>query len=178
MKRTIIGFSLLCAALILAWFLKDLFISVFIIPVILGIYQMARLINSVPQIVWWIVLSLSSLAVIITNLKLPPWGWKNRKKIFLDRGRLGILESLVNESLNSSTYSGQQLSLLIINMDLKNRGQKEINIHKLDNYITSDSVPEEIRNFVRTQTRTTLEIAISYLNRTITGETLNDRSSQ
>ena len=68
MKKNLIGFILLLSALLLAWFIRDLLISIFIVPLILGLVQLGRIINTVPQIVWWIFLTLSALSLPRANI--------------------------------------------------------------------------------------------------------------
>ena len=47
MKRALIGFALLLAALILAWFSRDLLLAGLFIPLILGAIRLFQLIDTV-----------------------------------------------------------------------------------------------------------------------------------
>jgi hypothetical protein len=190
MKKTIIGFSLLLSSLILAWIIRDLMISTLIIPVILGLVQLGRIINTVPQIVWWIFLTLSAFSLLFINIKLPEIRILGRKKMDINRGRMDTLNSLINETLNSSTYSGRQLSLLLVNFYLKDQGSEEITIHKLEDSLSSEKIPDDIKDFIKTQYRMrgkqtdstviklNLEKAVKYLSSTIIGDSQDDRSSK
>ena len=151
MKNTIIGFIILLFTLIIAWFTRDLMISTFVLPVILGLVQLGRLLNTIPQIVWWIFLTISAISLFFVNISLPEIKIRGRKKVEVNSGRIDSLNSLIKETINSSTYSGQQLSLLLVNMYLQDRGSDEISIHKLEEYVSREPIPDELKAFVESQ---------------------------
>ncbi|NPE31514.1 hypothetical protein HNV12_26865 [Methanococcoides sp. SA1] len=183
MKKTVFGFALLISILLLSWLLKDLMISTVLLPMLLGAVQFGRLMNSIPQFVWWIFLCVFSLSLFFVNLKFPDIPHLNKKTIEIGRGRLSRLESLINETMKSSSYSGQQLSLTILNLYLKNKGREVTNIHGMDKYLKDESLPDEIKDFVLIQqsrktnpqaVRLSLEKAVSYLNTIIIGDISHD----
>lgn len=190
MKRIVIGFSIILFALILSWFVRDLIIGTFIIPVFMGILQLGRIINSAPQTVWWILLVLFCFSLFFTGVTLPYIGLSERDKKYSPGGRLDNLENLIKASAGQGSYSGRQLSLLLVNLHLKNQGKNAINAHNLENLLRKNKLPAEIEDFVRIHfeekrkdsnkktVRLSLEEAIIYLNRTIKGDPDYDRGSE
>lgn len=186
MKKTAIGFILILVILLMAWLLRNLIISTIFLPLLLGAMQFARLINSIPQFVWWIFICIFSLSLFFVNMKFPEIDRGKKRSIKIDRSRLDILDSLINETVHSSTYSGQKLSLLLINLYLKSKSLEETNIHGMDKYLNDETFPDAIKNFVLCrhrgqgqqrspqEIRQSLENAVNYLNRTIPGDQFND----
>lgn len=190
MIKTIIGFAIIFFILFLAWFIRDLVVSTFIFPIILGTVQLAKIINSFPQIVWWILLILISCSLFIVNIKLPSILIFRKKEDISVKSRIDVLNNMINDSLNLSRYSGQQLSLLLMNLHLKNMGEKEINSHKLEDLVKMEKVPEELSPFIKVYYKNTiphrnsavqrlsLEKAVNFLDRTEKGDPGFERSSE
>jgi len=179
--RTIAGFSIILIMITSAWFGKNIFLSTFIAPLILGAFQFINLINSVPQIIWWIFVIIVSCSLIIIKTAMPTLDFKGRKEKE-DEVRLFELDKLIKDSLGSSKYTGQQLSFLLINLHLRNIGEEEIPIGEVENLIKKKTLPEELQNFagsfyyegrnrrkLKVQ-RSALERAVHYLNNTIKGD--------
>jgi len=179
--RTIAGFSIILILITSAWFSKDLFISTFIVPLILGAIQFVNIINSVPRIIWWIFVIIISFSLVLIKPAMPTLNFMRRKEREGDI-RLFELDNLIRGSLGSSKYTGQELSFLLINLHLHNTGEEEVNIREVESLIKKNILPEELQNFARTfyyegrsiknrnMQRSTLEEAVQYLNNTIKGD--------
>ena len=170
--------------------MRDVVITAFIIPVILGAVQLGRIINTIPQVFWWVVVILFSLSLFFINLSLPSINIISTKKQVIKAGRIDHLSGLIKETRHGSQYSGQSLSLILVNLYLKDCGEPEINIHKLEDVIHRDDFPREISDFVKIQFDSSrrrknspaigiaLERAVDFLSNNITGERRDDRSTK
>ncbi|MBB6480127.1 hypothetical protein [Spirochaeta isovalerica] len=174
MKKTLIGFTLLTAALVLAWFSRDHLTAVIVIPFILGLYKLGLLIDTLPQLLWWIFTVIISFSLLFTTVRLPGLQLIRTKKRKYPGGKLDMLDGLIKETEKGSSWSGQQLALLLINIYRRSEGLPEINIHKLKQQYDGKEIPDELKPFLRSQfdgmkvksntaTRLSLEKAVKYL---------------
>lgn len=181
MKKVIIGFVLLLAALFLAWFTRDLLVAGLFIPVILGAVRLFQLIDTVPQVVWWIVLVIVSCTLFFTNASIPEIRLIKRKRKNYPSGRLEIISNLIDETAKGSTWSGQQLALLIVNLYRKNEGLDEITIHALPDHMDDEDLPREIRTFIcmqyetgKKKTESAIRLSMERAVRSMKGEKKDD----
>lgn len=154
MKRVVTGFVFLLLSLVLAWFLREPLMQGLLIPMLFGALKVGQLINTVPQLVWWILLIILSFTLFFTKINLPSVRFLKRKAVFSPRGRMDVIESLIKESDKGSTYSGQQLALLLINLYLKRNNREEISIHKIQSELDKGNLPPELAEYAASQFKT------------------------
>lgn len=187
MKKIIIGFVLLLTSLFLTWLLRDLLLAGFFIPIVLGAVRLGQLLDTVPQIVWWIVIILGSCSLFFTNVSLPEIQIIKRKRKKYLRGRLEVINGLIEETGKGSSWSGSQLALLIVNLYRKTEGLEDITIHGLPDELSKGKLPGEISSFVRLQyqpskrrsdsaMRLSMEKAVRFLKENNRGDRKYDRS--
>lgn len=179
MKKKTLSFLLFFMAILLIVLFRNLLVNRFIIPLILGGLRLEQILKSIPEIFWWGILIILSFSLFSFKLPRPILNLSRSAVVKEKQGRLEYLENLIRELDKGSFYSGRQIALLLINLDRKNRGEKHIAFHDLEDELKKGELPGSIEQYTRLQftdrkkngalSRKALEAAVEYLERTAGG---------
>ncbi len=139
------GFVILIATIIFALINAGEILGRVILPLALGVIQLLRILNSVPQTFWWTSGGLVAVGFLAASLRISNLRSGRRSYSEGRRARTAALEELMGDS--QSEFSRKKIAHILINLYLANRGEDEINIHQCDAWIAGPSAPRELQHF-------------------------------